>query len=33
MSIRARVVRSVALKEIDYAPHAQASAKSHNKGL
>lgn len=33
MSIGARVVRSVALQEIDYAPHAQASAESHNKGL
>ena len=33
MSIGARVVRAVALQEIDNAPHAQASAESHNKGL
>ena len=33
MSIGARVVRAVALQEIDNTPHAQASAESHNKGL
>ena len=33
MSIGARVVRAVALQEIDNAPHAQTSAESHNKGL
>ena len=33
MSIGARVIRSIALQQIDNAPHAQTSAESHNKGL
>ena len=33
MSIGTRIVRAVALQQIDNAPHAQASAQSHNKGL
>lgn len=33
MSIGARIVRPVPLQEIDNAPHAQASAQSHNEGL
>ena len=33
LAFGARVVRAVALQEIDNAPHAQASAESHNKGL
>lgn len=33
MSIGARVIRTVALQEIDDAPHAQASAQGHNEGL
>ena len=33
MSIGTRIVRAVALQQIDNAPHAQASAESHNKGL
>ena len=33
MSIRARVIRSIALQEIDNAPHAQTSSEGHNKGL
>ncbi len=33
MSIGTRVIRPVALREIDAAPHAQASAQDHNEGL
>lgn len=33
MSIRSRVIRSIALQQIDNAPHAEASAESNNKGL
>ena len=33
MSIGARVIRPVALQEIDDAPHAQTSAQGHNEGL
>ena len=33
MSIGAGIIAAVPLQQIDNAPHAQASAKSHNKGL
>ncbi len=33
MSIRSRVIRSIALQQIDNAPHAKTSAESHNQGL
>ena len=33
MSIGAGIIAAVPLQEIDNAPHAQASAESHNKGL
>ena len=33
MSIGAGIIAAVPLQEIDNAPHAQASAQSHNKGL
>jgi len=33
MSIGTWVVRSVALQQIDNAPHAKSSAESHNKSL
>ena len=33
MSIGARVIRAVALQQINHAPHAKASAESNNEGL
>ena len=33
MSIGAGIIAAVPLQEIDNAPHAQASAQSHNKGM
>ena len=33
MSIGARVIRAVALQQIDHTPYAKASAESNNKGL
>ena len=33
MSIRAGVVRTVTFQQVDAAPHAEASAQSHNEGL
>ena len=33
MSIGARVIRAVALQQIDHTPYAKASAESDNEGL
>lgn len=33
MSIGARVIRAVALQQIDYAPHGKASAQRHDESL
>ena len=33
MSIRARIVVAIALKKIDHAPYAEASAQRHNQRL
>ena len=33
MSIGARVIRAVALQQINHAPHAKASTASNNEGL
>ena len=33
MSFGARVIRSIALQQIDNAPHAKTSAEGNNKGL
>ena len=33
MSIRAGVIRAVALQQVDNAPHAKASAEGNNEGL
>ena len=33
MSIGTGVVRTIALQQIDHAPHTKASAEGHNEGL